>query len=122
MKITSVSLDQETTDRLDELARGADRSRSFVVRKLLESALDGESRIRALDAIAEINIMETCMSKNHSSSTDEAESSEVRKHFDPKPSTKGARPSRELTTLGDAAGKQESSAPSIGAKFSQGGR
>jgi predicted transcriptional regulator len=52
MKITSVSLPTGLTDRLDEVARDSERSRSYVVRKLLENALTGEDRLRALEAIA----------------------------------------------------------------------
>jgi predicted transcriptional regulator len=52
MKITSVSLPPGLTDRLDQVARDSERSRSYVVRKLLENALTGEDRLHALEEIA----------------------------------------------------------------------
>jgi predicted transcriptional regulator len=52
MKITSISLPAELTDRIDQVARDSERSRSFVVRKLLESALTGQERLDALQALA----------------------------------------------------------------------
>jgi predicted transcriptional regulator len=52
MRITSVSLPDALTDRIDNVARQSDRSRSYVVRKLLENALTGEDRLRALEEIA----------------------------------------------------------------------
>jgi predicted transcriptional regulator len=52
MKPTSVALPSELTARIDSVARQSDRSRSYVVRKLLENALTGEDRLRALEAIA----------------------------------------------------------------------
>jgi Arc/MetJ-type ribon-helix-helix transcriptional regulator len=53
MKITSVSLPTELTEKIDQVARDSERSRSFVVRKLLESALTGQERLDALQAIAD---------------------------------------------------------------------
>lgn len=52
MKITSVSLPDELTDRIDQVARDSERSRSFVVRKLLEHSLTATERMAALDAAA----------------------------------------------------------------------
>jgi predicted transcriptional regulator len=52
MKITSVSLPHELTDRIDQAARHADRSRSWLIRKMLERALTGADRLAALEAIA----------------------------------------------------------------------
>jgi predicted transcriptional regulator len=52
MRITSVSLPDSLTDRIDEVARQSERSRSFVVRKLLEQSLTGEDRLHALEEIA----------------------------------------------------------------------
>lgn len=52
MKITSVSLPTELTDRIDQVARDSERSRSFVVRKLLERSLTGKERLAALEEIA----------------------------------------------------------------------
>jgi predicted transcriptional regulator len=52
MRITTVNLPEELTDRIDEVARASERSRSYTVRKLLESALTGADRQAALDAIA----------------------------------------------------------------------
>jgi predicted transcriptional regulator len=53
MKITSVALPDELTDRIDQVARDSERSRSFVVRKLLEASLTGKDRASALQAIAD---------------------------------------------------------------------
>jgi predicted transcriptional regulator len=58
MKITSVSLPTGLTDRLDQVARDSERSRSFVVRKLLEHALTGQERLDALQAIADAGLEE----------------------------------------------------------------
>jgi predicted transcriptional regulator len=52
MRITSVSLPDSLTERIDSVARQSDRSRSYVVRKLLEQSLTGEDRLRALEEIA----------------------------------------------------------------------
>jgi predicted transcriptional regulator len=52
MKITSVALSNELTDRIDQVARDSERSRSYVVRKLLENSLTGADRLRALESIA----------------------------------------------------------------------
>lgn len=52
MKITSVALPDELTDRIDRVARDSERSRSFVVRKLLEQSLTGADRLAALEAIS----------------------------------------------------------------------
>jgi predicted transcriptional regulator len=56
MRITSVSLPDALTDRIDNVARQSDRSRSYVVRKLLENALTGEDRLAALQAIADAEL------------------------------------------------------------------
>lgn len=53
MKITSISLPAELTDRIDQVARDFERSRSYVVRKLLERSLTGTDRLAALEAIAD---------------------------------------------------------------------
>jgi predicted transcriptional regulator len=58
MKITSVSLPIALTDQLDQVARQSDRSRSYVVRKLLENALTGEDRLHALEEIAAAGLEE----------------------------------------------------------------
>src|ERR1700679_1312359 len=58
MKITSVSLPIALTDQLDQVARQSDRSRSYVVRKLLENALTGADRLRALEEIAAAGVEE----------------------------------------------------------------
>jgi predicted transcriptional regulator len=52
MKPTSVALPSELTERIDQVARDSERSRSYVVRKLLENALTGDDRLRALEEIA----------------------------------------------------------------------
>jgi predicted transcriptional regulator len=52
MRITSVSLPDSLTDRIDEVARQSERSRSFVVRKLLEQSLTAPDRLHALEEIA----------------------------------------------------------------------
>jgi predicted transcriptional regulator len=52
MRITSVSLPDSLTERLDSVARQSDRSRSYVVRKLLEQSLTGADRLHALEQIA----------------------------------------------------------------------
>jgi predicted transcriptional regulator len=52
MKITSVSLPYELTDRIDQVARESERSRSWLIRKMLERALSGADRLAALEAIA----------------------------------------------------------------------
>jgi predicted transcriptional regulator len=56
MKPTSVALPSELTERIDQVARDSERSRSYVVRKLLENALTGEDRLRALEAIADAGL------------------------------------------------------------------
>ena len=52
MKPTSVALPSDLTDRIDQVARQSERSRSYVVRKLLENALTGADRLHALEEIA----------------------------------------------------------------------
>ena len=52
MKPTSVALPSELTERIDQVARDSERSRSYVVRKLLENALTGDDRLRALEELA----------------------------------------------------------------------
>jgi predicted transcriptional regulator len=61
MKITSVSLSHELTDRIDQVARESERSRSWLIRKMLERALTGEERLEALQAIADAEIEEANM-------------------------------------------------------------
>ncbi len=56
MKITSVALPIDLTGKIDELARQSERSRSFVIRKLLEHSLTAEERMAALKAIAEYGL------------------------------------------------------------------
>jgi predicted transcriptional regulator len=58
MKPTSVALPSELTARIDSVARQSDRSRSYVVRKLLENALTGADRLRALEEIAAAGVEE----------------------------------------------------------------
>ena len=53
MKITSVSLPTELTDKIDQAARRIDRSRSWVIRNLLENP---ESRLDALKQIADAGL------------------------------------------------------------------
>jgi Arc/MetJ-type ribon-helix-helix transcriptional regulator len=53
MKITSVSLPCQLTDKIDQVARHSDRSRSSVIRILLERSLTGASRLEALQAVAD---------------------------------------------------------------------
>jgi predicted transcriptional regulator len=38
--------------RLDDIARGTDRTRNYIARKLLENSLTGADRLRALEAVA----------------------------------------------------------------------
>jgi predicted transcriptional regulator len=52
MRITTVNLPEELQDRIDEVARHSDRSRSSVIRILLERSLTGADRMTALDAVA----------------------------------------------------------------------
>jgi predicted transcriptional regulator len=52
MKPTTYNLPDELTDRIGQVARDSERSRSFVVRKLLEQSLTGADRLRALEAVA----------------------------------------------------------------------
>ncbi len=58
MRITSVSLPAALTDQLDQVARQSERSRSYVVRKLLEQSLTGVDRLAALQAIADDGLEE----------------------------------------------------------------
>jgi predicted transcriptional regulator len=56
MRITTVTLSDDLHNRVDQVARDSERSRSFVVRKLLERALTGEDRMTALKAIADAEL------------------------------------------------------------------
>ena len=56
MKITSVALPDDLTDKIDQVARDSERSRSFVIRKMLEQSLTGEDRLKALEAIADAGL------------------------------------------------------------------
>jgi predicted transcriptional regulator len=58
MRITSVTLPDTLTDRIDGIARQSERSRSYVVRKLLEQSLTGEDRLHALEEIAAAGLAE----------------------------------------------------------------
>jgi predicted transcriptional regulator len=58
MRITTVNLPEELTSRIDEVARDSERSRSFIIRKLLEHSLTAETRMAALDAVAEQGLAE----------------------------------------------------------------
>jgi predicted transcriptional regulator len=58
MRITTVNLPEELTDRIDHVARASERSRSFVVRKLLEQSLTAADRLAALEAIADAGLEE----------------------------------------------------------------
>jgi predicted transcriptional regulator len=44
MKITSVALPDELSDRIDQAARDVERSRSWMIRKLLARSITGENR------------------------------------------------------------------------------
>ncbi|MGO9036433.1 MAG: ribbon-helix-helix protein, CopG family [Steroidobacteraceae bacterium] len=52
MKPATFNLPAELTDKIGQIACDSERSRSYVVRKLLESALTGEERLEALKQIA----------------------------------------------------------------------
>jgi predicted transcriptional regulator len=52
MRITTVNLPEELTDRIDQVARDSERSRSFVIRRLLETALTAQERLDALNALS----------------------------------------------------------------------
>jgi predicted transcriptional regulator len=52
MKPTTYNLPSDLRDKIDQVARDSERSRSFVVRKLLERSLTGADRLAALEAIA----------------------------------------------------------------------
>jgi predicted transcriptional regulator len=56
MRITTVNLPEELTDRIDQVARDSERSRSFVVRKLLEHSLTAADRLAALQAISDAGL------------------------------------------------------------------
>jgi predicted transcriptional regulator len=56
MKITSVALPAELAERIDQAARHADRSRSWIIRNLLERSLTGAQRLEALEAIADAGL------------------------------------------------------------------
>ena len=53
MKPVTYNLPAALTDRIGEVARDSERSKSFVVRKLLEQSLNGVDRLAALQAIAD---------------------------------------------------------------------
>lgn len=52
MKPTTYNLPTDLRDRIDQVARDSERSRSYIVRKLLETALCKEDSDAALQAIA----------------------------------------------------------------------
>lgn len=52
LRITTVNLPEELQDRIDEVARASERSRSFVIRRLLEQSLSATDRAAALAAVA----------------------------------------------------------------------
>jgi metal-responsive CopG/Arc/MetJ family transcriptional regulator len=69
MKITSVSLPHELTDRIDQVARESERSRSWLIRKMLERALTGQERLEALQQIANAELEDHEMPMNDKLST-----------------------------------------------------
>ena len=52
MQITSVALPETLVERIDQTAAAADRSRSYVIKKLLEHSLTAADRATALDMLA----------------------------------------------------------------------
>jgi predicted transcriptional regulator len=56
MKPATFNLPAELTDRIGQVARASDRSRSYVVRKLLEQSLTGQERLEALKALADAGL------------------------------------------------------------------
>jgi len=44
MRITSIALPDELSDLIDQAARDAERSRSWMIRKLLARSITGENR------------------------------------------------------------------------------
>jgi predicted transcriptional regulator len=58
MKITSVALPADLTQRIDAVAKDADRSRSWVIRTLLERSMTGADRLRAFEEIASAGLEE----------------------------------------------------------------
>lgn len=57
-RITTICLPEELHARVDAVARESERSRSYVVRKLLEQSLTGADRLTALQAIADQGLAE----------------------------------------------------------------
>jgi predicted transcriptional regulator len=57
-KITSVALPSDLTDDIDQVADDFERSRSFVVRRLLEHSLTGAQRLAALKAVSDEGLRE----------------------------------------------------------------
>ena len=64
MKPTTYNLPTDLTDKIDQVARDSERSRSFVVRKLLEHSLTATERMAALDAVASEGLREFADSAN----------------------------------------------------------
>ena len=62
MKITSVALPDDLTDKIDQVARDSERSRSFVIRKMLENSLTGADRLTALQAVADAGLQKYAQS------------------------------------------------------------
>jgi metal-responsive CopG/Arc/MetJ family transcriptional regulator len=58
MQITSIALPENLVERIDRAASAADRSRSWVIRNLLERAVTGEQRLKALEEIAAAGLRE----------------------------------------------------------------
>jgi predicted transcriptional regulator len=58
MKPTTYNLPTDLTDKIDQVAIASERSRSFVVRKLLENALTAADRMAALNAVASEGLRE----------------------------------------------------------------
>jgi predicted transcriptional regulator len=56
MKPTTYNLPSDLTDKIDQVAIASERSRSFVVRKLLERSLTGQDRMAALQAVADAGL------------------------------------------------------------------
>ena len=58
MRITTVNLPEDLHDRIEEVARQSERSRSYDVRKMLEASLTAQDRASALQAIADAGLAE----------------------------------------------------------------
>ena len=65
MKPTTYNLPTKLTKEIGQIARQSERSRSYVVRKLLESALTGTDRLAALTAIAAAELEDEAANRQH---------------------------------------------------------